>query len=427
MPFDVDFGDGGPGGFTDLLGDLLGNRGGRGGRRARRRVRSAGRISRPSCTCRSTTRCAASRARAVPADATCSTCNGSGAAPGTRPETCPECHGSGSIAVDQGPFSFSQVCPTCGGRGQVIPTPCPTCKGSGVEMRAARGEGARARRCHRRSAHPREGPRRRGRERRTARRLCSSWWVCSRTRCSGGSGNDLTIRLPVTFAEATLGADVKVPTLDGQVTMRIPPGHAERQGDARARPGAPRAQKTENVLVTLDVIVPDRARRRAARGGRGAARRRLPTTRGRRCSRSSTTEGAPMDDTRALYVISVAAELAGVHPQTLRIYERKGLLAPRAHERPEPPLLRARHLSCSAGSRSSPTRASRSWACNGSSTLEQELARPRVIASPRLEAHGRVAAAGDGRARSPPRTSSTGARSSRCARRRVRARPTTTT
>src|SRR4051795_6133946 len=50
--------------------------------------------------------------------------------------------------------------------------------------------------------------------------------------------------------------------------------------------------------------------------------------RGPRCSTSNTTEGAPMDDARALYVISVAAELAGVHPQTLRIYERKGLLAP---------------------------------------------------------------------------------------------------
>ena len=57
-----------------------------------------------------------------------------------RPARCPrrvrECHGSGSIAVDQGPFSFSQVCPTCGGRGQVIPTPCPTCDGRGVEVRA---------------------------------------------------------------------------------------------------------------------------------------------------------------------------------------------------------------------------------------------------------------------------------------------------
>ena len=69
------------------------------------------------------------------ADALCSTCHGSGAAPGTLPETCPECHGSGSIAVDQGPFSFSQVCPQCGGRGQIVKDKCKNCKGRGVEVR----------------------------------------------------------------------------------------------------------------------------------------------------------------------------------------------------------------------------------------------------------------------------------------------------
>ena len=81
------------------------------------------------------------------ADATCSTCHGFGRGAGhDRRETCPECHGSGSIADDQGPFSFSQVCPTCGGRGQVIPTPCPTCRGPRRRDARARGEGARARR-----------------------------------------------------------------------------------------------------------------------------------------------------------------------------------------------------------------------------------------------------------------------------------------
>src|SRR5437588_4112345 len=70
------------------------------------------------------------------ADATCSTCAGSGAAPGSMPETCPQCRGAGTIADDQGPFSFSQVCPTCGGRGQILPHPCPTCNGRGVEVRA---------------------------------------------------------------------------------------------------------------------------------------------------------------------------------------------------------------------------------------------------------------------------------------------------
>ena len=90
-----------------------------------RPARSAARTSRPSCTSTSSTRCTASRPRVrFPADAACSVCHGSGAAPGTTPDVCPQCHGSGEIAVDQGPFSFSQVCPTCGGRGTIIPNPC---------------------------------------------------------------------------------------------------------------------------------------------------------------------------------------------------------------------------------------------------------------------------------------------------------------
>jgi molecular chaperone DnaJ len=71
----------------------------------------------------------------------------------------------------------------------------------------------------------------------------------------GRSGNDVTIRLPITFAEATLGADVKVPTLDGQVTMRIPPGTPNGK-KMRVRGQSADGEKTENLLVTLEVIVP---------------------------------------------------------------------------------------------------------------------------------------------------------------------------
>ncbi len=191
------------------------------------------------------------------ADATCSTCAGSGAAPGTMPETCPECRGAGTIADNQGPFSFSQVCPTCGGRGQIIPTPCPTCNGNGVEVRAREvkvripagvADGQRIRVKGRGGAGANGGP-------------PGDLYVIVHVRehaLFGRSGNDLTLRLPVTFAEAALGADIKVPTLDAPVTVRIPPGTPSGKtlrvrgkgvaADGNAKPG--------DLLVSVEVQVP---------------------------------------------------------------------------------------------------------------------------------------------------------------------------
>ena len=88
------------------------------------------------------------------------------------------------------------------------------------------------------------------------------------------------------------------------------------------------------------------------------------------------------DDDRALYIISVAAELAGVHPQTLRIYERKGLHRAGAHRAAAAAATPTATSRCCGGSRSSPTRASASPACSGSSTLEDELARRARARSP---------------------------------------------
>ena len=191
------------------------------------------------------------------ADATCSTCAGSGAAPGTMPETCPQCHGAGTIADNQGPFSFSQVCPTCGGRGQVIPTPCPTCHGRGVEVRAREvkaripagvADGQRIRVKGRGGAGANGGP-------------PGDLYVIVHVRphaLFGRSGNDLTLRLPVTFGEATLGADVKVPTLADAVTVRIPAGTPSGKvlrvrGKGVAADGK---AKGGDLLVTVDVQIP---------------------------------------------------------------------------------------------------------------------------------------------------------------------------
>jgi molecular chaperone DnaJ len=256
--FDVDFDSGG--GLGDLLGNLFGNRGRGGGRRSSHAPQRGQDLETElHLSFDDAVRGVTSTVR-FRADAICHTCHGSGAAPGTSPETCPQCHGTGSIAVDQGPFSFSQVCPTCGGRGQVIPEPCPTCHGRGVEARdrevkvrvpAGVSDGQRIRVKGRGGAGANGGP------------AGDLYVVVNVTPhpLFGRSGKDLTIRLPVTFAEATLGADVKVPTLDGQVTMRIPPGTPAGKVMRVRGQGVP-ADTSKNgktggdLLVTLDVVVP---------------------------------------------------------------------------------------------------------------------------------------------------------------------------
>lgn len=189
-------------------------------------------------------------------DAACSGCGGSGARAGTSPELCPECRGSGQIAIDQGPFSFAQVCTACGGRGRIVRDPCPTCRGRGTEVRprevkvrvpAGVEDGQRIRVKGRGAAGAGGGP-------------AGDLYVIvhvSPHRIFGRRGNDLTVRVPVTFAEATLGAEVKVPTLEDPVTVRIPPGTPSgkvlrvrgRGVDAgRARRG--------DLMVTIEVQVP---------------------------------------------------------------------------------------------------------------------------------------------------------------------------
>lgn len=245
---------GGGGGFSDIFGNLFGGRRGRRGATGPQRGQDLetelhlafdDAVNGITSTVR------------FRADAVCSTCSGSGAAPGTMPETCPECHGTGSIAVDQGPFSFSQVCPVCGGRGQVIPSPCPTCHGRGVEVRAREvkvrvpagvADGQRIRVKGRGGAGANGGP-------------PGDLYVVVHVRqhaLFGRSGKDLTLKLPVTFPEAALGADVKVPTLDGQVTMRIPPGTPSGKVlRVRGRGvGADNGNARGDLLVTVDVVVP---------------------------------------------------------------------------------------------------------------------------------------------------------------------------
>ncbi|KAB1931706.1 molecular chaperone DnaJ [Micromonospora sp. ALFpr18c] len=188
----------------------------------------------------------------------CDTCHGNGAKPGTQPRTCPVCHGAGVTTRNQGSFSFSEPCRNCQGVGTVVEEKCPECHGSGgvtktrtmnVRFPAGVADGQRIRLAGRGEPGERGGP-------------AGDLFVHVKVRPDelfGRTGDDLTLTVPVTFAEAVLGTDLRVPTLDGAVTLRVPPGTPSgRVLRARGKGVVRRDGQAGDLLVTLDVVVPSR-------------------------------------------------------------------------------------------------------------------------------------------------------------------------
>ena len=189
-------------------------------------------------------------------DATCIECNGVGAAVGTSPRLCSACGGRGTVDDNQGYFSLSHPCSSCQGQGRFIDSPCHGCGGSGkmnrprvVKVRIPEGvkDGQQIR------IKGKGGPGRQGGPDGDlyVRVILEPHPLFGRT------GDDLTITVPITFAEAGLGGDVRVPTLDGDwVTIRIPPGTPNgRVFRIRSR-GIVTAKVSGDLLVTVEVAVP---------------------------------------------------------------------------------------------------------------------------------------------------------------------------
>jgi len=193
-------------------------------------------------------------------DEACPSCHGTGARAGTVPRVCPNCEGSGmQTTASGGVFAMTEPCTVCRGRGLVVDDPCPTCSGSGratssrtmqVRIPAGVRDGQRIRLRGKGASGERGGP---------AGDLLVTVHVDAHP-VFGRRGDNLTLTVPVGFDEAALGAEIKVPTLDGTpVTLRIPAGTPNGRTFRVRGKGAPRKDGSPaDLLVTVDVVVPAR-------------------------------------------------------------------------------------------------------------------------------------------------------------------------
>ena len=154
---------------------------------------------------------------------TCEECHGSGAAPGKAPVACRSCAGRGQVRYQQGFFSIARTCPTCQGAGTVITDPCQKCKGEGrilrqkaVETKVPAGveDGTRIRFNGLGEAGAFGGP-------------AGDLYVVLHVKehpFFERDGNDLHCVVPISFTQAALGAEIRVPTLEGEQVLKVPDG-----------------------------------------------------------------------------------------------------------------------------------------------------------------------------------------------------------
>ncbi|TDQ55263.1 molecular chaperone DnaJ [Actinorugispora endophytica] len=256
------FGQGAPGGagggggggerLTDLFGGLFGGR----GRTATQSRRGADLETETKLTFAEAAN-GATRSFNLTTEVSCPTCRGSGAKPGTTPRVCSKCSGTGHENKNLGGFSLSEPCSLCKGRGFLVDDPCTTCKGSGntkstrtVQARIPAGvsDGQKIRIKGKGEPGERGGP-------------AGDLFVVVKVQphpVFGRSADNLTITVPVTFPEAVLGADVRVPTMNGfPVTVKIPPGTPSGRTLRVRGKGATRRDGTVgDLLVTVEVAVP---------------------------------------------------------------------------------------------------------------------------------------------------------------------------
>jgi molecular chaperone DnaJ len=206
----------------------------------------------------------------------CHVCGGSGAEPGTAPRTCPDCQGSGVISDSQGLFALSHPCTRCRGNGVIVEKPCKNCRGTGrervtrryqVRVPAGAKDGTRIRLKGKGEPGGAGGP-------------PGDLFVRVEVEPSPlyeRRGSDLVLEVPVTYPEAALGASVEIPTPDGPVALKVPPGSESGKLLRVKGRGAPKLNGggRGDLLARLVVTVPKKltkAEKEALEAYRSASR-----------------------------------------------------------------------------------------------------------------------------------------------------------
>ena len=206
--------------FGDIFEDFFGFGGGRGGSRARR-----GSDLRYDMTIDFMEAAfGTEKTISIPKRETCDECNGSGAAPGSSAETCSHCRGTGQYIQSQGFFKVKTTCPYCKGRGTIIPNPCPKCRGTGrmeinrkvqVKIPAGVDVGSKLRLTGEGEASS------------TPNGPSGDLYVVINVKPHKffqREGTDIICAIDISFIQASLGAEITVPTLVGEEKLSIPAG-----------------------------------------------------------------------------------------------------------------------------------------------------------------------------------------------------------
>lgn len=195
----------------------------------------------------------------IPRQETCETCRGNGAAPGTQPTTCPQCRGTGQLRYQQGFFTVARTCGQCRGTGKVITKPCQTCHGAGtteqqrkltVKIPAGIATGQRLRLTGEGEGGTLGGP---------PGDLYVVIYV-QEHKFFQRDGNNLHYNMPLPFTTLALGAEIKVPLIEGEDTLKIPEGTQPGTSFKLRGKGMPdvSGRGHGDLLVTVQGVTPKR-------------------------------------------------------------------------------------------------------------------------------------------------------------------------